>query len=128
RGSFYGSIELPPPGGPPLPTGNFPNVKSYLHQLTQLGYLKPTPNTYYAIHFAPNTGLPACDSIRGYHYAIQIGDIPNQATNALVLGVVADQSTGCFCGASTPFEGQTITASHELIEAGPDPLGNVFKY
>ncbi|KAJ3318949.1 hypothetical protein HDU76_000684, partial [Blyttiomyces sp. JEL0837] len=55
RGSYQGSMQLPPPGAPPLPTGNPPDFSGYLHRLTQLGYLKPNANTYYALHFAPNT-------------------------------------------------------------------------
>ncbi|KAJ3303731.1 hypothetical protein HDU76_005305, partial [Blyttiomyces sp. JEL0837] len=109
RGSYQGYMQLPPPGGPPLPTGNPPDINIYLLHLIQLGVLKPNPNTYYAIHFAPNTG------------------VPNQSTDKLYYGIVPDL-TGCQqCSGSNDFEKQTLAASHELFEAITDPLpGNSF--
>ncbi|KAJ3324662.1 hypothetical protein HDU76_013367 [Blyttiomyces sp. JEL0837] len=122
RGSYKGSIQLPPNGGPALPRVSANNgIAAYLHQLTQLGYLKPNDNTYYAIHFGQNTGI-TCDGYCAYHTGVWIGDIANQATNELIFGVMPDLN-GCNCGGNNVFEAQTMAAAHELIEAVTDPWG-----
>ncbi|KAJ3318951.1 hypothetical protein HDU76_000686, partial [Blyttiomyces sp. JEL0837] len=124
-GSYKGSMQLPPIGGPALPPGSgFPDVGGYLRNLTQLGYIKPNNNTYYAVHFAPNTGV-TCSGFCAYHTSTWIGDLPNQETNEIVYGVMPDLN-GCSCGGSNVFESQTMSAAHELFEAVTDPYGGYF--
>ncbi|KAJ3319857.1 hypothetical protein HDU76_000432 [Blyttiomyces sp. JEL0837] len=123
-GSYKGYIQLPPSGGPALPGNNNPDIGAYLHQLTQAGYLKPNANTYYAIHFGQNTGV-TCNGFCAYHTGVWIGDIPNQATNELIFGVMPDLN-GCGCGGNSVFEAQTMSAAHELIEAVTDPWGGYY--
>ncbi|KAJ3324666.1 hypothetical protein HDU76_013371 [Blyttiomyces sp. JEL0837] len=130
-GSYQGSVQLPPPNGPPLPnTVNDLNaIGNYLHQLVAGGFLTPNPNTYYAVHFAPNTGYTCLNANNycGEHTYWRISDIPNQSTDTLIYGLLPDLN-GCDCGGSDVlFEDQTRTASHELIEAVTDPLLSGFR-
>ncbi|KAJ3308264.1 hypothetical protein HDU76_004047 [Blyttiomyces sp. JEL0837] len=120
-GSYQGYIQLPPNGGPPLPSNNNPDIGAYLHQLTQDGYLQPNANTYYAVHFAPDSGV-TCNGYCGYHSGVWVGDVPNQATNESIYGVLPDLNN-CGCGGNSVFESQTMAAAHELIEAVTDPWG-----
>ncbi|KAJ3319858.1 hypothetical protein HDU76_000433 [Blyttiomyces sp. JEL0837] len=120
-GSYKGYMQLPPNGGPALPRANTnDDIRAYLHQLAKAGYLKPNGNTYYAVHFAPDSGA-GCSGYCAYHSAEYIFDIPNRATDRLVYGVMPDLN-GCNCGGSNVFEAQTMAAAHELVEAVTDPL------
>ncbi|KAJ3308263.1 hypothetical protein HDU76_004046, partial [Blyttiomyces sp. JEL0837] len=76
---------------------------------------KTNANTYYAIHFGPNTGV-TCSGYCAYHSGVWIGDIAKQTTNELIFGVMPDLN-GCNCGGGSVFDTQTTAAAHELIEA-----------
>ncbi|KAJ3307345.1 hypothetical protein HDU76_004651 [Blyttiomyces sp. JEL0837] len=121
RGTYKGTIQLPPPGAPALPGNNNPDIGGYLHQLVAGGFLTPNKNTYYAVHFAPNTGV-TCAGYCAYHTGVWIGDIANQQIQKLPYGVMPDLN-GCGCGGNSVFEAQTLSASHELVEAVTDPWG-----
>ncbi|KAJ3319856.1 hypothetical protein HDU76_000431 [Blyttiomyces sp. JEL0837] len=120
-GSYQSYLQLPPGGGPDLPNtmNDLNSVTNYLRQLTQDGYLTPNSNTYYAIHFAPNTGF-TCSGFCAEHSNVYIGDIANQSTDQLISGIMPDLN-GCGCGGNSVFEAQTMSASYELIEAITDP-------
>ncbi|KAJ3318950.1 hypothetical protein HDU76_000685 [Blyttiomyces sp. JEL0837] len=121
-GSYKGSMQLPPVGGPALP--EIADVSNYLKNLTQLGYLKPNKNTYYAVHFAPNVVGISCRYYCAVHFSYPIGDLPNQETDKLILGVMPDLTENdCSCAGpfNNVFEAQTMTAAHELFEAVTDP-------
>ncbi|KAJ3331080.1 hypothetical protein HDU76_004122 [Blyttiomyces sp. JEL0837] len=126
RGTYKGYIQLPPNGGPALPS-NPNDIPYYLYRLVGLGYLNPNPNTYYAIHFAPGSESGVfCNGDCGYHTYINLASIPNRSTNQLIYGAIPDL-TGCGCGGNNDFEAQTITASHELMEALTNPLQGEFR-
>ncbi|KAI9337303.1 hypothetical protein BDR26DRAFT_465385 [Obelidium mucronatum] len=112
------------------PIDDVMDIQSMLRELVISGTIKPTLNSYFPIHFAPNTNIThynqqSCVDFCGYHSVVNITDISPKA-KYLFYGVIADQSedSECYssCGASDAFGNSCSIASHELAEAVTDPV------
>ncbi|KAI9345196.1 hypothetical protein BDR26DRAFT_1005563 [Obelidium mucronatum] len=114
------------------PTKNYlndvPDVQPYLRNLVKSGVIKPSKNTYVAMHYGPYIqivagGLGSCGYWCGYHWSVDISDLVPGLTT-LAYGGIPDFFVGGGCDrcvGSNQLGKTLITAAHELAEAALDP-------
>ncbi|KAJ3016179.1 UNVERIFIED_CONTAM: hypothetical protein HDU68_012375 [Siphonaria sp. JEL0065] len=104
------------------------DVQPYLRGLVKSGVIKPTANTYIAMHYGPYTrivmgGQGSCGYWCGYHWSVDISDLVPGLTT-LAYGGIPDFFVGGGCDRCVGSDqlGKTLaTASHEISEAALDP-------
>ncbi|ORY30150.1 hypothetical protein BCR33DRAFT_745055 [Rhizoclosmatium globosum] len=99
-------------------------IPSYIRSLIIKGTLKPTNNSFYALHISPNitvtnNSAPLCPSYCAYTKAIYIGDI-FKTVKYVIYSVVPDQTGDCSsrCGVSVNglYNLQSLSSS-QLVSA-----------
>ncbi|KAI8608131.1 hypothetical protein BC830DRAFT_1156581 [Chytriomyces sp. MP71] len=102
------------------------DLHPYLLQLVKTGFLKPTPNTYFPIHFAQGVSITinnagtlvtSCDYFDGVHTTLNITSLRIPDAPYLYYGILPD------CGHA--FDVTTNVASHEVVEAITDPAAGL---
>ncbi|KAI8898128.1 hypothetical protein BC833DRAFT_565201 [Globomyces pollinis-pini] len=108
------------------PQGNVSDktIQTTLANLINYGDIpSPDDNTYFAIHFTPNTTINvfnvkscAVGGFCSYHSSIKVGRV--------IYGVMPDFSGSCLqmCGKGTSWDIGTSAASHEFLEVITNPF------
>ncbi|KAI8613902.1 hypothetical protein BC830DRAFT_1230158 [Chytriomyces sp. MP71] len=103
------------------------DIQPLLINLVKSGTIKPTADTYYPIHFAPDISITlgsdgSCDIFCAYHGTIDISSL-NVGTKYLYYGVIPDQGGNCAGGCGNDanvMNNMFSVSSHELAEAATD--------
>ncbi len=100
-------------------------VQAELARLISAGSVpQPTANSYYPIHFPPNTSITAPDGSRScVQFCAYHGTFVHNGVN-VNYGVIPDQGGGCAGGCGTNpqrVNNLTSVSSHEMVEATTDP-------
>lgn len=87
--------------------------------------IKPTSNTYFAIHFAPGIFITQSEGVSCVDYCAYHSSFAYEKMKVLYGIIPSFKGTGCAkgCGGSPKeFDNVCATASHELVETMTDPL------
>ncbi|KAI8614464.1 hypothetical protein BC830DRAFT_1127247 [Chytriomyces sp. MP71] len=129
-GSFNGSLNIPTSETRVLSDAN--DIQPMLLQLVQSGKIKPTNNTYLALHLGPgisavNGQTETCVNVCAYHGAVDVvGVLGNPVVPYLYYGVIPTFEGACLsgCGDSDTFSNTCAVASHEFVESVTNPAGS----